>query len=211
MPRIPDSQLQERLADTEQALIRLRSEWRVIQAMTKKHGVNNRCVREWIQKVKAKWGTETHLLERKTERGFMRNTLNELLSAAITRTIVIKDDDGKVVLDPNTQLPLVKANPDLQRALHAASQLRALDGLDEAMKVKVEGQIITDKPIPNMAHLPPELQVKLREVLTAVVTASDAEPLPVVALGPTDATPMEPASVDEDEGPDVDEEATGPH
>lgn len=168
MARVAKEEHEEHLAATEEALVKLRSQWRVIQHLTKRYNVAQRTARRWIQEVQSKWGQEAALFDRKTERSSMRATLNEILAAALGRTIVVKDDDGKVVLDPQTGRPVVKANPDLQRALHAATQLRMLDGLDEAQKIKVEGQILTDKPLPDMSALPADAREKLRAILTLV-------------------------------------------
>lgn len=168
MPRTSKEEHEDHLAACEEALVKLRSQWRVIQHLVKRFSISTRTARRWILEVHQKWGAEAVQFDRKTDRSFMRATLNEILASALGRTIVVKDDDGKVVLDPQTGYPVIKANPDLQRALHAATQLRALDGLDEAQKIKVEGGIILDKPLPDMAHLPADARDKLRQILSLV-------------------------------------------
>lgn len=174
MSRTSNEEHEEHLAATEEALVKLRSQWRVIQHLMKRfkgpsgQPISKRTARRWILEVHQKWGAEAVQFDRKNDRSFMRATLNEILASALGRTIVVKDDDGKVVLDPQTGYPILKANPDLQRALHAATQLRALDGLDEAQKIKVEGGIVLDKPLPDMKHLPDEAREKLRAILSLV-------------------------------------------
>lgn len=135
---------QERLAETERVLVRLRASFRVEAHLVKKYGVASRTARYWIAAVKKRWKDEAVVEDRTAKRNEMRVTLNEVVYEAMTRTAVVKDTDGKVVLDANPNSPtfgrpVVRQQPDLQRALHAAAQLRALDGLDAPIKLRVDG------------------------------------------------------------------------
>lgn len=178
MPRIPREMHEERLAETENALVRLRASYRVVQHLTKKFGVAPGTVHKWIRRVKERWGTEADIEDRVSRRNEMRVTLNEILSAAMTRTIVVKNDDGTVVLDPKSKMPVLKSNPDLQRSLHAAAQLRALDGLDAPSKVAVEGALAVTSAVEldgHIANLTREQRAALR-TLTGTATTADAAP-----------------------------------
>lgn len=139
--RVPKELHEEHLAETEQALVRLRAKYRVQQHLVTKYGIAPRTARKWIEAVRRRWGAEAEQTDRTAKRNEMRATLNELLHQALNKTIVVKNPDGTVVVDPQSGRPVVKLQPDLQRALHASAQLRALDGLDAPTKHVVEGGV----------------------------------------------------------------------
>jgi hypothetical protein len=168
---------EERLAACEQAMIRLRSAHRVEQEMKAKFGVDDRTARKWMRAIKKKWKEEAEAegYDRTTMRVEMDRTLNEVLAAAMNRTIIVKDKDGNPMLDQNPNSPtygkpLVKANPDLQRVLHACIQLRALHSLDQPTRahVTVAPDITASLDIEKLIKDKPDAQEHLKKLLESV-------------------------------------------
>lgn len=126
-------------ADVEEYLVRVRSYAKVKRALADKYDVTPKHVTEWIKVVHERWRADAKDEDRETKRDGMRATLNEIVSLAMNRTEIVRDGDGKPVIDPKTNQPMRRARPDLQRALHATHQLRALDGLDMPTKVALQG------------------------------------------------------------------------
>lgn len=187
-----------RLAETEQAMIRLRSSFRVEQALCSKYGVSPRNVRRWMHQVRKKWKVEAagEELDRTNQRQDMHSTLNEILFQALNRTQVVKDANGDPILDPASIVrdvagnpvldangrmsgrPMVKANPDLQRALHACIQIRGLHALDEPTKNKVEIDLSKDlKQLPDLGALKPDSVEMLRALIKSVAPDGDLKQL----------------------------------
>jgi hypothetical protein len=134
-------------ADTEEYLVRIRSHTKVKRALADKYDVRPDTVKSWIAEVHKRWRAAASTEDRDARRDAMRVTLNELLSMAMNRTELVRDADGKVVIDPTTNQPARRTRPDVQRALHATHQLRALDGLDSPTKVALSGP--DGGPIPH--------------------------------------------------------------
>lgn len=181
MSRASQEVFAARLAETEQTMIRLRSSYRVEQALSQKYNVQRRQVRRWMQQVRKKWKEEASGEEqdRTTLRADMDKTLNEIIAQAFTRTVVVKDADGNPMLDPNPNSntygkPIIKANPDLQRALHALIQLRALHALDQPAQIHHKVDVSADlKKLPTVAALTDSAREKLRDLLKEVSPGGD--------------------------------------
>lgn len=170
----------QRLAETEQTMIRLRSSYRVEKHLAEKFGVLPRQVRRWMHQIRVKWKAEatTEDQDREALRAEMHQTLNDILAQAMQRTVIVKDADGNPLLDQATKRPIVKSNPDLQRALHACIQLRNLHALDEPAKSHVKVTMSTDlNALPNYDALKPEHVEKLREIVTAIAPNGDLKDL----------------------------------
>lgn len=153
-------------ADVEEYLVRVRSHTKIKRALAEKYDVKPRQVSTWIAEVHARWRAQAGGEDRDLKRDAMRVVLNELLSLAMNRTEIVRDKDGKVVVDPATGQPARRARPDVQRALHATHQLRALDGLDSPTKValtnpngdgpaqvKITGNLVTKSEHAAIANL----------------------------------------------------------
>lgn len=136
--------------DVAEYLVRLRSHHKVKQMLAVKYNVKPDSVTRWIQEVHARWRAEApdDPEARENKRAFMRATLNEIAALAMNRQLPLRGEDGKVVRDANGKVTM-RVVPDLQHALHAAAQLRAMDGLDAPVKVnanvkhtgKVDGEV----------------------------------------------------------------------
>jgi hypothetical protein len=133
-------------ADVEEYLVRVRSHAKIKRAIATKYDVTPKHVSGWIKVVHDRWRAQAGDENRDTKRDGMRATLNELLSMAMNRTDVVRGPDGKIVYEANGE-PKRRARPDIQRALHATHQLRALDGLDAPTKVNLSGP--DGGPIPH--------------------------------------------------------------
>lgn len=108
----------------------------------KRWGVSARTVRRYMQDVRTMWAEEAQAEDRVERRTHMRASLNSIYAKAMTRTVVVKDADGKPILDGNGR-PLTIESPDTRSAIQAARTLIQLDGLDDPalLRVSVEAKV----------------------------------------------------------------------
>lgn len=175
--RVSKEQYEEQLAETEQAIVRLRSAYRVEQFVARKFKVHPRTVRSWMQVVRARWRANATEVDKEGHRNDIEAILNDVIFQAANKSYVVKNDDGTVVVDinPNSPTygkPIVKANPDLQRVLHATIQLRALYGVDATPSLKVNVSKDLDT-MPDLSKLSPEQQKATEQWLTSIAPGGD--------------------------------------
>src|SRR5687767_610797 len=178
------------LADCEEAMVTLRSSYRVVQYMHTKHKLAERTTYRLMAKVRKAWRSKATLEDREAKRDNMRETLATILRTALTRTEMVKNDNGQTVfalervdgverrkLDgKGFPIPMTRPKPDLQRALHACNQLRHLDALDEPFKA----QLIIDAELdamPDLKAMSPEGFERLRDVLVGAAPGGDLRKL----------------------------------
>jgi hypothetical protein len=191
---------QQQLDDTEQALTTLRSRRRVIAYLRKRWDVSERTVARWIAKVRAEWAVEATSSDRDLRRTDMRQTLGTMIASAMSRVEMVKDG-GSIVWamervpkftpdgEPTGEtverrkldkagypIPMTRPKPDIRAALFAASQLRALDALDEAMTAKLIIDDARDK-IPDLADLNAQQYEALEQLLKSVSPDGDIRAL----------------------------------
>lgn len=179
MSKASKDQVDERLRDTERLLIRRRSYSDVERELANKHGVTKRTARKWIQQVRARWREESDAEDAPEARAALVEQLNAVISDAWNHREVVKDGDGKVVLDQNPASPgygkpILKPSPRHQQILHAVSQLRALQGADKPAKAVVTLDL---PPLPDVGALPDSVQDSLRKALEAVAPNGDVRQL----------------------------------
>lgn len=124
-------------ADVEDHLVRL-PEGRVKAQLVAKYKVHPATVGKWIKEVYARFKASAVPDEaRENRRNLMRLRLETIQSMALNKSVVLRNPDGKPVMDPkDPSKPVRVAAPDLKNALDACKQLRDLDGLDEPIKVE---------------------------------------------------------------------------
>lgn len=177
MGRVSKQEHEERLAETEQALVRLRSSYRVEQHLAKKFGVDERTARKWMAAVRKRWREAAVEVDRQAHRDELAATLNEVIFQAMNKSFIVKNEDGTVVLDANPNSPtfgkpVVKANPDLQRVLHAVSQLRSMFGTDSPTVTKV--QVSPDlESMPDVSKMGPEGAKAMEAWLKTIAPSGD--------------------------------------
>lgn len=150
--RVTKLEKEERLADTEQYLLRFRSRSRVMSFLSKKWDVTPSTVSHWITEVHRRWRAEAGETNREQKRDDARALLNEAIFLAMNRTKAVTeyktedvvDDDGNVTGTRTVAKTVSKPDPDVQRVLHAVAQLRALDGLDAPLKLTLGGGTTND-------------------------------------------------------------------
>lgn len=140
VPRLSNGERERRIRDTENHLIRLGRTRAVEEALSKRYGVARRTVRKWIQWVRAEWAEQAKEEEkalgmtiREARRLQHRQMLQDLWAQAASRTEVVRDKEGNVVMeerDGDTR-PAVRPNPNYHAMLQASKQLRYLDALDQ--------------------------------------------------------------------------------
>lgn len=124
-------------ADVEDHMVRL-PEGRVVGTLTTKYQVDPSTVRKWVREVFArmkKAGKVDSEELRQDRRNLMRLRLDTMHSMAINKSILVRDMNGKPVMDAAGK-PMRIAAPDLKNGLDACKQLRDLDGLDEPVKTE---------------------------------------------------------------------------
>lgn len=122
--------------DVMDHMIRLRVDDRVKPTLVKKYNVHPQTVSKWMAEVRARLRASAKDSDHEDKRNLMRATLNTLLSMAINKSVVVRNPDGKPVIDTQTQKPVKVAAPDLKEALNACKQLRDLDALDMPVQVQ---------------------------------------------------------------------------
>jgi hypothetical protein len=171
MARISQEEMAERLADTAELMVRLRSSYQVERHLARKYGVNPRTCRDWMAKVRAARRAEASSVDVDNLRDDMRESLNTVAALALGRNAVVKNDDGTVVMTEVTRpdgsierRPTYRANPDLQRALHALRELMHLDGLPKVVKheLKVDAEVTA---MPDLKKLGPSAAKAMGEFL----------------------------------------------
>jgi hypothetical protein len=179
------------MADCEEAMVTLRSSYRVEQYMMQKHKLGARQVQRYMSKVRKAWRAKASLENREDRRDNIRETLATILRTALTRTELVKNDAGQTVFamerGPNGEerrrldsrgfpIPMTRPKPDLQRALHACNQLRHLDALDEPFKAKliIDAEL---EAMPDLKAMSPEGFEKLRDVLVGAAPGGDLRKL----------------------------------
>lgn len=200
MGRVSQEIYEEQLAETEQAIVRLRSAYRVEQYLAKKFKVNPRTARRWIEAVRKRWRACAVEVDKDAHRDDIAATLNEVIFQAMNKSFIVKNDDGTVVVDTNPNSPgfgkpIVKQNPDLQRVLHGIVQLRALYGVDAPSSVNVRVSKDIDA-MPDLTKLPADGVTKLEEFLKTVSPDGDISKLAGewFDFGTTPTEPTEPES-----------------
>lgn len=136
--------IEERLVETEAALLRRLAPARVAQTLAERWKVTPRQVRDYIREVRDRWRTDAEQLapdeqrRRIAQRDHMRASLNDAYSRAMGRTEVVRDGAGTPVMDPQTGRPLLREVPDLNKALRAAALLMDLDALAQPKAVNIK-------------------------------------------------------------------------
>lgn len=135
-------------AEVEEYLVRVRSHFKVKQILGTKYGVTPSTVSRWITEVHRRWAETSKATDKEQRRDEMRALLDKITELAMNRQVPARGDDGKILKDDKGKV-VMRVSPDLQHALHAAAQIRAMDGLDVAppLRVKVEGG---DKPVQHV-------------------------------------------------------------
>lgn len=173
----------QQLADTEEAIVTLRSPQRIEEYLSRKYSITTRAVRNWCRIVRARWREQAVLVDRSARRDDMRQTLATLMRVALSRTEPAVDPEGKAIYavhnDGSKKLdkegfPIMKmrAKPDIRAAMGCAKQLRALDALDEPFTAKlvIDAEL---NAMPDLKKLDAVSFEKLRELLTAVSPDKD--------------------------------------
>lgn len=158
-----------RLAEVEQMMLTVRRPTVVQRQLAEKYGVTTRTVRKWIAKVDAKWAEHAAQFAcpddvREARRNKARETYELVISLALARTEVVKNEDGSVAFDDreyltdgsknqNYKRPITRAKPDLVRAVTAMLGIRHLDGLDAPKKTELAITGIGDR-LPDLDSLP---------------------------------------------------------
>lgn len=178
MPRVAQEQYEEQLAETEAAMVRLRSSYRVETTLAKKFSVHPRTVRKWMAAVRKRWKASASEIDRESHRNDLAATLNEVIFQAMNKSFIVKNDDGTVVVDTNPASPtygkpIVKANPDLQRVLHGVMQLRSLYGVDAPAKAIVAHLSPDIDRMPDLTNLPEAGRAGLEAMLKSVAPNGD--------------------------------------
>lgn len=128
-----------RLAEVETALVRRLSSQAIEIHFSKVWGVTSRQVHDYVREVRARWEKEAVSDDRRAERSHMRASVNDLYTRAMSKTEVVRDAKGNVMLGPDGQ-PLRVERPDFRAATRAAEILCRLDGLYQD-EVKVTGSL----------------------------------------------------------------------
>lgn len=179
------------IAETEDAMLKLRSPHRVHEYIGRKWKIEKRQVQRYMEKVRAKWReqaarTPTPEL-REQRRDYMRATLDHMIHDSLMRTEVVKDADGNPLLDdrefladgsrnPNYKRPVTRPAPDRRAALYALRLLKDLDGLDEPVKSQVEVLGLADK-LPDLDSIPNGPREHLVAALEAMAPDGDLRKL----------------------------------
>jgi hypothetical protein len=174
----------ERLAFKADMMIRLRSFHKTVQTVRQKYGVNERTVAIWISKVRAQWRAEASKRDPEEARDDIRETLNAILALALGRSQVVKDAEGNPVMReqilPDGRVikePAVRANPDLQRAIHALRDIMHLDGLARPLtaQIRVDHEVAK---LPDLAKAGgAEAARALQMYLAAIAPGADVSEL----------------------------------
>jgi hypothetical protein len=145
MARVTKEEINRRLADTERHLISLGRVAAVQDALAKKYDVSRDTVRKWVARIRKQWAEEARKEEeasgvplREARRLHIRQMLLDLHAQAQSRTEIVRDADGAVVMVDDGRggkRPMVRPNPNYNGSLQCIRQLRALDALDQP-KVK---------------------------------------------------------------------------
>lgn len=196
--RVSQEEYEEQLAETETAIVRLRSAYRVEQHLAKKFNKDPRTCRKWMQVVRQRWRESAVEVDKEAHRNDIAATLNEVIFQAMNKSYIVKNDDGTVVVDQNPNSPgfgkpIVKSNPDLQRVLHGVVQLRALFGTDESTSIAVRVSKDVDA-MPDLSKLSPEGVKHLEGFLKTVAPDGDIAKLAGewFDFGNTPTAPTEP-------------------
>lgn len=151
MARTTKEEYEKRIAACETLMIRWRNAGRIRVHLAKEFGVKPDTVAAWMTEVRKRWRKQAEeeaaagFDARTAQRDAMRQLLNDVVAQAMSRSEIVKDAKGNPVLDPTTMKPVTRANPDLQRVLRAAQQLRDLDALDLAKDqvLRITGAVAT--------------------------------------------------------------------
>lgn len=161
---------EEQLHFCNEAMVRLRSSHLVERECVRKYKVHERTVRTWMRTIRKRNAVVLTPELREEKRGALRESYELVARLAMGRTAVVKDDDGKVVLDdrefvydatgqkhpnPSWRQPVLKANPDLHKFMHAMRELAWLDSLNEPTKQEIK--LETDVKLPNLHEAGPEV------------------------------------------------------
>lgn len=179
--RVTQEVYEEQLAETEQAITRLRSGYRVEQHLARKFKVNPRTARKWMQVVRQRWRDAAVEVDKEAHRNDIAAILNDVIFQAANKSLIVKNDDGTVVVDTNPNSPgfgkpIVKSNPDLQRVLHAVIQLRSLYGTDATTTVAVRVSKDLDA-MPDLSKLSPEGVQHLEGLMKTIAPDGDISKL----------------------------------
>jgi hypothetical protein len=179
MPKVPPETKARQLAETEEAMVKLRSEFRILDHIGRKWSVAPRTVQRWMKEVRDRWRAEASARPsdeiRDQRRDDMRKTLGTIVTEAMTRVVQAKDGDGKWLVDEKGK-PVMRLLPDLQRALHALAQLRHLDGLDAPQRAEISVTGVGDQ-LPDLAALPQAARDALEAGITALAPNGDLRQL----------------------------------
>jgi hypothetical protein len=181
MPRAQFSKeaKEEAVSYAAELMIRLRSSYQVQKNLVAKYQISTRTARRLMTAVRERWAEERKNTDdvelHETRRDRERETLNTTIALALGRTQVVKNDDGTVVLDKQGR-PVVRANPDLQKVLHAVRVMMDLDGLSKPIKAKitVDGEITA---MPNLKDLGPQAAQALEGFLKTIAPEQDVAKL----------------------------------
>jgi hypothetical protein len=133
-------ELEQLYVDIEQMVITLRPNERLTAVVAAKHKISLRTARLRICEVHARWRAAASTEDREHKRDLMRRTLDEIVSQSF-------------------------AAGDLRAALEACKQLRALDGLDEAINtptgaISISGASVVAASLSNDERRSLELALK---------------------------------------------------
>lgn len=149
--RVTKLEFEERIADTEQYMLRLRSNTRVKTFLANKWGVSPSTVSHWITEVQRRRRAAADATNRPEKRDDVEAILNEVIFLCFNRTktitvyeeIDVIDGQGNITGTRTVPKTVTKPDPDNQRILHAVAQLRALGGLDMPLKLSLSGTVGT--------------------------------------------------------------------
>ena len=190
MRRTPED-IERIMADTEEAMVRLRSPFKVWEYIGRRWKLDKRQVQRYMAKVRERWETSASFAPkpevREYRRNLMRATLDSMMSESLMRTEVIRNDDGTVVLDerehtpdgqknPNYRKPFTRPAPDRRAALYAARLLASLDALNEPIKSMLEVTGLGER-LPDLDSLPDAARKHLVAALEAQAPDGDLRKL----------------------------------
>jgi hypothetical protein len=183
------------LADVEQIMLTVRRPLLVQQHIATRFGVSLRTARRYVSEVYKKWRDHEKQFDtapalRESRRNNARATFELVVALAINRTEVVKNEDGKVLLDereflgdpalkqrnPAFKLPVTRPKPDLMRVIHALNAWRHLDGLDEPLKAQLN-IVGLGESLPDLDAMPEEARRHLVAGLEAMAPGGDLRKL----------------------------------
>jgi hypothetical protein len=196
MPKMSPDRKERMLAETEEAMLKLRVPYRVHEHIGRKWSIEKRQVQRLVAEVERRWRERSKSLDkiemRELRRDRQRETLDMMIQDALMNQVPVKNEDGSVVLDdrefitdretggqvanPNWKKPFMRPAPDRRSALYALRLLANLDALNEPIKATLDIPQLGDQ-LPDLDSLPDDAHKKLVQALEAMAPDGDLRKL----------------------------------